>query len=1203
MDEVGVLAGQLAAAVELTMDPAAPHSQRHEAYSACEQFKEKSPLCVQCGLYLVQRQDYSHFVRHFGLQLMEHCIKYRWYNLVQAEKLFIKENAMKLVEAGTVGSHVNDTHLKDALSRVIVEMIKREWPQQWPTLLAELNEAAKKGCVQTELVLLVFLRLVEDVAVFQTLESNTRRKDLYQALTTKMGEIFGFFLDLIEKHCEQYRKANESGSTVDASSHARVVQVVLLTLSGFVEWVSMTHIMANDGRLLQVLCLLLNNELFQSLAAECLLQIVSRKGKVDERKPLLVLFSADAMQCMFQSADGASAKPLEEAHYHFLKKLTQVLTGLGMQLCTLWGKEGTPGCPPNFSIYLEAILTFSRHPSLSVAHFANTLWLAFFKHDHISKDPILVSFIPKWVQASGPKLMKVVYNKAARASGRSDDVAAYVALDCDSEEEFNVFFHRVRVDLLDTFKQATLVAPLVTYRYVQDWLVMMLQKTMSTPTDASQFVTVQSPSFMEWDALTLALDSVLSKILMCVERPPVGNGLQLLDLCLAFEPIDPLILSSLLSCISALFVFLSMAPPETSSGYLLRVLDKIFASLVFTQGGDQDKWTQSRSVKNVRRHAASLMVKIGHKYPLLLLPIFDRVCTIVSSLEPKLSKMEYICLQEALLLISNHFCEYDRESNFVGEVLRPVSGQWISMAKEAFCSPQQFMSFVGLDKPPVEPSAEDIYGQNRAQIICCVNVLQAVVKRCVWPDDPDRAQRGGFVVARTEAWNPIYRNPATPHFLPLFPGLLTLIQCFNSLWTPPALALLSEGYKSAYDMLEVDRNNLLGITTQSQSAADCLDWTQPPKTPIHRIQNFMTAVHDTSYHVLGAAFQSIGRDLYQLPNLATTLLNTVFSNLDFISDFRLRPIIRVFLKPFIMFCPVDFYDSVLLPVLAQFTPFILNRLNRKWQHMTDLLEAGGIDDENADAQECLEDMLNRQITREFLDVMKVTLVGGSGAEGAGGATTSGGSPAMDDELNTRLHAHTQEVIGELGMRVLTCPHISEPVVSYLLSCVAWNDSTASLKAVTLVGPVVRFLLQERQTSAHFARQALTLTLYALQTHGQHDANLGSLLMLGTQLYEMLRPKYSDIIEVMKQIPDINLTDLQKFDDKMLEETRKGNKIDKAKREMFKKLTNPLIGCNMGQLFRRKAFIRDLPRIEAQSKKINPNLLDEADPGIKLFDHM
>jgi len=53
-------------------------------------------------------------------------------------------------------------------------------------------------------------------------------------------------------------------------------------------------------------------------------QIVNRKGRVEERMPLLVLFSADVMSCIFKAADAASSKSLDERHYHFLKRLTLV---------------------------------------------------------------------------------------------------------------------------------------------------------------------------------------------------------------------------------------------------------------------------------------------------------------------------------------------------------------------------------------------------------------------------------------------------------------------------------------------------------------------------------------------------------------------------------------------------------------------------------------------------------------------------------------------------------------------------------------------------------------------------------------------------------------------------------------------------------------------------------------------------------------
>lgn len=115
--------------------------------------------------------------------------------------------------------------------------------------------------------------------------------------------------------------------------------------------------------------------------------------------------------------------------------------------------------------------------------------------------------------------------------------------------------------------QATLVAPLLTFSYMQEWLTVQIQKTLSTP---EPLCTIHSASYMEWEALSMVLDSVLSRIVMCSERPAVSTGLHLLDLCLALEPQDPLILSTLLSCISALFVFLSMSPPDcTNVSYIL----------------------------------------------------------------------------------------------------------------------------------------------------------------------------------------------------------------------------------------------------------------------------------------------------------------------------------------------------------------------------------------------------------------------------------------------------------------------------------------------------------------------------------------------------------------------------------------------------------------------------------------------------------
>lgn len=139
-----------------------------------------------------------------------------------------------------------------------------------------------------------------------------------------LSEIFSFFVRLIESHVNKYRDLTaQGGRAEEITPHRSVVQTVLLTLTGFVEWVPVIHIMADEGRLLRDLCLLLDQKDFQCAAAECLLLIVSRKGKPEDRKPFLVLFSNDVMACIFRSACGSS--PTDEAAYKYLKILAQVI--------------------------------------------------------------------------------------------------------------------------------------------------------------------------------------------------------------------------------------------------------------------------------------------------------------------------------------------------------------------------------------------------------------------------------------------------------------------------------------------------------------------------------------------------------------------------------------------------------------------------------------------------------------------------------------------------------------------------------------------------------------------------------------------------------------------------------------------------------------------------------------------------------------
>lgn len=83
------MASRLAHAMNTTLDPMVSHSVRLEAYNLLEQAKENLEVAVECGFFMAHR-DKEPVVRHLGLQLLEHAIKYKWNDLSVEQKVYIK---------------------------------------------------------------------------------------------------------------------------------------------------------------------------------------------------------------------------------------------------------------------------------------------------------------------------------------------------------------------------------------------------------------------------------------------------------------------------------------------------------------------------------------------------------------------------------------------------------------------------------------------------------------------------------------------------------------------------------------------------------------------------------------------------------------------------------------------------------------------------------------------------------------------------------------------------------------------------------------------------------------------------------------------------------------------------------------------------------------------------------------------------------
>ncbi|XP_073729012.1 exportin-5 isoform X2 [Misgurnus anguillicaudatus] len=1194
---------ELVKAVNVMMDAEASQRYRLEALQFIEEFKEKCPFSIECGLRLAEKSQTA-VVRHFGLQILEHVVKFQWNNMSLQEKVQLKNCTMGLVSNGVHPILEEECHIKDALSRIVVEMIKREWPQQWPEMLTEMVELTALGDVQTELVMLVLLRLAEDVITFQTLPIQ-RRRDIQHSLTQNMDSIFAFFLSILQRHVNEHQKLKSVvGQESRVKAHLRVSVATLNTLAGYIDWVAIGHITNDNCRLVEVLCLLLSEPELQLEAAECLLIAISRKGKLEERQPFMVLFEEAAMNYILsaaQSADEAalcnqSSNGIVERKYAFLKRLCQVLCALGSQLCSLVGSDDKVKVPVNLNKFMEALLSFTTHPSQFLRSSTQLTWGNLFRHEILSKDAVVVEMAIKYLNAARINLVKTGF-----PSRNDHQSCEFSRVDYDSDEDFNSAFNYFRALQGKTVRQACCIVPYNAFRIASVWLKYQVSAPIDTGNTTSKagkgLCSALSPSVVQWDAMTFFTESVFGQLFKTLEpeKQPVDLGMEMLQDVVNYETRDPLILSCVLTNISTLFPFVKHQPH-----FLPQVLFKIFPSITF-ELVEESKVPRTRAIKNVRRHACSSIIRMCRDYSDLMLPCFDMMYDHVKKLfsdELLLTQMEKSALIEALILISNQFKDYNKQKAFLEELMASVTAQWLSEEmKSVLLDPATFLAYVGADQDS-DLHTEDQMGINRARINFCLYTMLAVVKRARWPSDPEVAKMGGFVVGYTTEGVPIYRNPCAEPLCALLPNLLALIRIQNSLFLPENLARLSKTFIKAYDIMDVEKNFVLGI---HQSVLDSGD-VPVYKTIVERMQGFFSSLYDNCYHILGNAGLCLEKEFYGMEGLAEQIVASAFIHLDSLPDHRLRPLVRVFMKQLVISCPPEYYDSLLCLLLGPLFHHLLQRLNCRWQLINQRTsnlcdeDVGDSYEENVVTQEMVEEQILRLVTREVMDLLSATCISRKFPDSFGRKEDLDGQDEMmlmDFSHGIPVNAaQPPDELSELGKRLLQSEEIYLTLLTICFNSLSWRDTvncqrTASVLCWTLLRQVVDGNLQ-----ADAVKWLYSSVLKGLQMHGQHEGCNAALTQLALLIYETLRPRYVDLRLIMNQIPEIQMEALEQFDQKTIQPNA-SKAGEKKRKELFKKLIAGTVGKPLGQQFKKDVHIRNLPSLFKKPKPTK-DILENAD---------
>ncbi|OCT77468.1 hypothetical protein XELAEV_18028560mg [Xenopus laevis] len=925
-----VLCDKLVRALTVIMEPESSQERRLEAHKFCEEFKEKSPLCVPCGLQLSNKSQ-SPFIRHFGLHILEHVIKKgdsatihraalnlaisykegredkssaaRWIARSLSEGECKRSFVFGVVAVQNVHPILEEKeHIKDVIARIVVEIIKREWPWKWPEMLLELAFVASFGDAQMELVMFIFLRLAEDLGPFETVPIGCQ-KDLHTALKSKMDNIFAFMVMVLQRCTQNYQDLTQG--------QFRVAAAALRALAGYIEWLPTKHITANKYNLLWMLCVLLNVPELQLEAAECLLLTVSKKELLEERIPLLILFRDDALRYILTAAHFvlmsisphrlADSDPLQEKNYTILKTICQILCQLGSHLCSLTPSNTFNGkIPENFDKYLEALMSLTRHPSLFLTSSAVVLWGNLFRHKVLSHNPHLRAAIPDLLRAAMVSIVKVGF-----PSMDNSPSCEYSRLDFINDTEFDNFFLSFRNQIGFVVRCMCRLDTKTLLHVAKEWMQYQLSAPLdpgpqiNTPGEA--LCSPHSPSFLHWEAMSFFCSEVFAQLCcpLSAENFLHTEGISLLQQVVHYETKDPLIVSCVLKSMSSLLPFVDHAG---------RIMPLMLQKLLNAAGfPDKEDVTVPRTVsEKIHSRASTILKTLCIRYPDLVRPRFEILHARIKALlgrKQLLNPTERFALMEVLVLAGNHLKNYKRQRFILEELLRPAVSLLLSEEMQS-----ELISFLTANKPGSQNKEEYYDHSHHSKLFYCINAFLAVMKQSRWPIKLKEARAGGFVKDCSPNGAVMFLNPCRGELLKVLDSLLALIRTMNSLYLPEFVTKMSE------------------ILDCSQPIMDECDMSVQQVTMLKKPEDFLNSLYQACCQMLGKYGPFLQHEFYSIPNLAPRLLNSALTNLDYVSDLSLRQIVDILLH----FKAGKKYQSLVCPILGPLLMCLYQRLSQKW---------------------------------------------------------------------------------------------------------------------------------------------------------------------------------------------------------------------------------------------------------------------------------
>ncbi|KAK8802110.1 hypothetical protein WA158_006505 [Blastocystis sp. Blastoise] len=133
----------------------------------------------------------------YGLNILEEFVKYKWYMVPVEERNTIKDRTVQniITITSSATGPMKDPSIISKWNLVLIEILKKEWPDNWPSFVSDLVGSSKVNEDLCDNNIIILKLLVEDVFQYNQESLTSQRSEKLQTeLKTDLGAIFDLCL-------------------------------------------------------------------------------------------------------------------------------------------------------------------------------------------------------------------------------------------------------------------------------------------------------------------------------------------------------------------------------------------------------------------------------------------------------------------------------------------------------------------------------------------------------------------------------------------------------------------------------------------------------------------------------------------------------------------------------------------------------------------------------------------------------------------------------------------------------------------------------------------------------------------------------------------------------------------------------------------------------------------------------------------------